>query len=134
MKDSKLRKIVREVLKEEIGPEMRYVATMEYYVWAHSDSEAIAQAKAQATDMNIKLDNQAAVTGIVKQQHGEIGNTPVEFNEGAMKMLKRTFGVGVSDEQAAYNKKHGLPNNWKGSKEGYYEKNGEGNSSPRGSN
>jgi len=81
MEDSKLRKIVREVLKEEIGPEIRYVATMEYYVWAHSDSEALAQAKAQATEMNMKLDNEAAITGMVKQPHGKFGNTPVDLNE-----------------------------------------------------
>jgi|ETNvirenome_6_85_1030632.scaffolds.fasta_scaffold09688_1 hypothetical protein len=28
----------------------------------------------------------------------------------------------VSDEQAAYNEKHNLPTNWRGSKEGYHEK------------
>jgi hypothetical protein len=81
MEDSKLRKIVREVLKEEIGPEMRYVATMEFYVWAHSDSEALAQAKAQATDSDMKHDNRAAITGMVKQPQGELGNTPIDLNE-----------------------------------------------------
>jgi hypothetical protein len=79
MEDSKLRNIIREVLKEEIGPEMRYVATMEFYVWAHSDSEALAQAKAQATEMDMKKDNQAAITGMVKQPHGTLGNTPIDL-------------------------------------------------------
>ena len=81
MEDSKLRKLIRETLEEEIGPEVRYVATMEYYIWAHSDSEALAQAKAQATEMDIKNDNQAAITGMVKQPHGTMGNSPVDLNE-----------------------------------------------------
>ena len=50
-----------------------------------------------------------------------------------LKKIKQKI-KGVSDEQLAYNKKHGLPDSWKGSKEGYYEKHGEGNSSPSGSN
>jgi hypothetical protein len=57
MEDSKLRKIIREALEEELGKETRYVATMEFYVWAQSDSEALAQAKAQATDLEMKHDN-----------------------------------------------------------------------------
>jgi len=81
MEDSKLRKLIREALKEEIEPEVRYVATMEYYIWAHSDSEALAQAKAQATEMNMKNDNQAAITGMVKQPHGTMGNSSVDLNE-----------------------------------------------------
>ena len=133
MEDSKLRKIVREVLKEELGREMRYAVTMDFYTWASSDEEAVANAKSIASEMDSKLDNQASILSVTRRESA-MGSTPVDFNEDAMKMLKRTFGVGVSDEQAAYNKKHGLPNDWKGSKEGYYEKNGEGNSSPRGSN
>ena len=81
MEDSKLRKLIREALKEEIEPEVRYVATMEYYIWAHSDSEALAQAKAQATEMNMKNDYQAAITGMVKQPHGTMGNSSVDLNE-----------------------------------------------------
>jgi hypothetical protein len=81
MEDSKLRKIIREALEEELGKETRYVATMEFYVWAQSDSEALAQAKAQATDLEMKHDNQAAITGLVKQPHGTMGNSPVEINE-----------------------------------------------------
>jgi len=29
--------------------------------------------------------------------------------------------AGVSDDQAKYNREHGLPNTWRGSKEGYHE-------------
>jgi hypothetical protein len=39
------------------------------------------------------------------------------INEG----IKDLFKKKVSDEQAAYNKEHGLPKNWNGTKEGYHE-------------
>lgn len=39
----------------------------------------------------------------------------------AMEKIKAKL-KGVSPEQKEYNKKHGLPLDWKGSKEGYYEK------------
>jgi len=122
MEDSKLRKLIRETLEEELGKEQRYVATMEFYVWAQSDSEAIAQAKAQATEIDMKLDNRAAITGMVKQSQGTIGNSPVDINEESMMKKLKLKLKGVSDEQLAYNKKHGLPDSWKGSKEGFYEK------------
>jgi hypothetical protein len=131
--NSKLRKLIRESIMEEMGKEMRYVATMNFYVWANSDQDAAEQAKSIASDLDMNLDNRASITGLVKQEHGTFGNTPVEFNEGIMKTLKRKF-AGVSDEQAAYNEKHGLPDTWRGTKEGYYEKQGDGNSRPSGSN
>jgi hypothetical protein len=136
MEDSKLRNIIREVLKEELGKEMRYAVTMDFYVWGHSDEEAVANAKQIAKEMDSKMDNQPRLKSIDRQLHGTMGSTPVEFNqfdEGALKKIKQKLS-GVSDEQLAYNKKHGLPDNWKGSKEGFYEKHGEGNSSPSGSN
>jgi hypothetical protein len=40
---------------------------------------------------------------------------------------------GISDEQLIYNMENDLPWDWKGSKEGYYEKN-EPKKYPRGSN
>ena len=130
----KLRKLIRESLLNEIG-EQKYAVSMDFYVWAGSDEEAVSKAKSIAGDMDSTLDNQARILSINKRQDAH-SSTPVEFSqfdEGAMAMLRRTF-AGVSDDQKAYNEKHGLPASWKGSKEGYHEKNGEGNSSPRGSN
>jgi hypothetical protein len=118
------------------GKESKYAVSMDFYVWANSDEEAAAQAKKFAKEMDSKFDNQPSILSIHKRQDAH-GSTPVEFSqfdEGAMAMLKRTFAGSVSDEQKAYNEKHGLPASWKGSKEGFYEKNKEGNSSPRGSN
>lgn len=136
MKDSKLRNIVKEVLKEELGREMRYAVTMDFYVYADSNEEAVAHAKIIASDMDSKLDNKASIVRIDKRE-GAMGSEPIDFarlEEGVMKMLRRKFARGISDEQKAYNKKHGLPDDWDGSKEGFYEKNGEGNSAPKGSN
>jgi len=133
--NSKLRKLIRESIMEELGKEQRYAINMDFYVYANSDEDAVAQAKAIASDMDKKLDNKASITGVTRR-FDAMGGSPVEFNqfdEGVMKMLKRKF-AGVSDEQAAYNEKHGLPDNWRGTKEGYYEKQGEGNSRPSGSN
>jgi len=80
MEDSKIRKIIREVLKEEIRKDIRYVATMDFYVYAASDEDAVAQAKAQASEMDMNLDNSASITSMMKQPSGTIGNTPVDIN------------------------------------------------------
>ena len=80
MEDSKLRKIIREALEEEFG-EMRYVATMDFYVWAHSDQEAVEQSRAIANNLAGEFDNRANVLSVVKQPHGTLGNTPVDLNE-----------------------------------------------------
>ena len=44
-----------------------------------------------------------------------------EKNDSLIKKLMRKL-KGVSDEQLDYNVKNNLPWDWKGSKEGYYEK------------
>lgn len=44
-----------------------------------------------------------------------------EKDDSLMKKLMRKL-KGVSDEQLDYNVKNNLPWDWKGSKEGYYEK------------
>ena len=99
MKDnSELRKLIRESIMEEMGKEKRYVATMDFYVYANDDQDAVNKSQALANNMNMNLDNQAAITGLVKQEHGTIGNTPVDFNECSMLMLKRDFsGENTSD-------------------------------------
>ena len=74
-----------------MGKEKRYVATMDFYVYANDDQDAINKSKALADNMNMNLDNQAEITGLVRQEHGAIGNSPVDFNEGSMLMLKRDF-------------------------------------------
>jgi hypothetical protein len=52
--------------------------------------------------------------------------------ESTWEKIKRKL-KGISDEQLIYNMENDLPWDWKGSKEGYYEKN-EPRKYPRGSN
>lgn len=78
--NSKLRKLIRESIMEEMKL-TRYVATMDFYVYASDDQSAATKAKAIANDMDMNLDNKASITELVKQPQGTIGNTPVDFSE-----------------------------------------------------
>lgn len=81
MKDySEIRKLIRESIQEELGREQRYVATMEFYVYAGSDEEADAIAKKEAYKMDMRLDNKASITKIVKQSFGTLRNSPVSLD------------------------------------------------------
>ena len=55
----------------------RYVVTLEKYVFAENDKEAIFQAQKQATDEQIAHDNRCSVTEIVEHPFGTIGNRKV---------------------------------------------------------
>ena len=55
----------------------RYVVTLEKYVFAENDKEAIFQAQKQATDEQIAHDNRCSVTEIVEQPFGTNGNRKV---------------------------------------------------------
>lgn len=97
--NSKLRKLIRESIIEEMDKEMRYVATMDFYVWANSDQDAAEQAKSIASELDRKFDNRASITSLVKQEHGTFGNIPSEFNEGVMKMLRRKLSGAPEEKQ-----------------------------------
>lgn len=79
--NSKLRKLIRESIVEGIGNKTRYVATMEFYVWSSDDQDAVKQAREIANNLDMNLDNHAAITNIVKQPYGTLGNTPIDFSE-----------------------------------------------------
>lgn len=79
--NSKLRKLIRESIMDVISDKTRYVATMEFYVLSNDDQDAVKQAKEIANNLDMSLDNHAAITNIVKQPHGKLGNTPVDFSE-----------------------------------------------------
>jgi hypothetical protein len=79
--NSKLRKLIRESIMEEIGNKTRYVATMEFYILSNDDQDAVKQAREIANNLDMNLDNRAAITNIVKQPHGTLGNTPIDFSE-----------------------------------------------------
>lgn len=55
----------------------RYVVTLEKYVFAENDKEAIYQAQKQAVKEQVTEDNRCSVTEIVEQPFGSIGNRKV---------------------------------------------------------
>ena len=73
-----LRKIIRETLEEQMKND-RYVANMEFYVYANSDEEAKIKSQSMAKEMEMKLDNQAKITKIIKQSFGTLGNNPLDL-------------------------------------------------------
>jgi 3-methyladenine DNA glycosylase AlkD len=73
-----IRKIIRETL-EELSREQRYVATMEFYVWAESDEEAKVEANRMAEEMQIKYDNQASIKELGNQPYGTMNYTKIDL-------------------------------------------------------
>jgi len=73
-----IRKIIREVLEEQ-SREQRYVANMEFYVYANDDKDAVNKSKALASDMNMNFDNQASITSLSKQSFGTLGSKPLDL-------------------------------------------------------
>jgi hypothetical protein len=80
---SEIRKLIRESIQEEFesSKETRYSVTMDFYVWANDDEDAVNKAKALAKEMDSKYDNRALVQSIDKQPHGTMISIPVEFNK-----------------------------------------------------
>lgn len=67
--------------------EGRYVAEMDFYIWANSDEEAKGQANQVAKMLDDKFDNRASVTKLVRQPRGTTDSFPV--NEGVNKVDKK---------------------------------------------
>lgn len=140
MEDSKIREVVRGVLKEYFehgAKEKRYAIDLSMYIYAQDDEGA----KAEAEKVKEMLDGTFGGWPNIKSLH----YTPTasgserqiyendESELSALDRLKLRI-KGVSDKQIAYNQEHGLPLDWKGSKEGFYEKGGEGVNPSYGSN
>ncbi|MEK6829586.1 MAG: hypothetical protein AABY15_05700 [Nanoarchaeota archaeon] len=77
-----VRKIVREILNEVIGPEIRYVAEMDFYIWAKDDEDARMQAHQMASDLSSRFDNRAKITKIGKQPSGTLDFFPIDPKSG----------------------------------------------------
>lgn len=60
--------------------ETRYVAEMDFYLYAGNDEEAKAIANTMAKEMDSKYDNKPRITGLFRQPFGSMDSTPV--NEG----------------------------------------------------
>lgn len=76
-----IRKIIRESIREVIQEEreQRYVATMDFYIWAEDDDAARAEAKRIAGEMDSKYDNQPRVTELGKQPHGTLNYFKIDL-------------------------------------------------------
>lgn len=60
-----------------MAKEKRYVMTVDCYLWANTDEEAIEKAKAIAAQVNNEQDSWPELTELVEQPFGELGNRPV---------------------------------------------------------
>jgi hypothetical protein len=141
MEEKNVRKIVREMLKEYLehgAKEKRYAIDLSMYIYAQDDEGAKAEADKvkEMLDKNFGGYPNISNLSYTPTSHGAERRI-YEGNEdsglSAFERLKLRL-KGVSDEQIAYNQEHGLPLDWKGSKEGFYEKGGEGVNPSYGSN
>jgi hypothetical protein len=57
--------------------EVRYVVSVDFFVWANDDQNAISEAEAIVNEIDLKYDNTPKITGLVKQEFGTIGNVKV---------------------------------------------------------
>lgn len=63
--------------KNSIQQEKRYVAVIEFYIWAKTDEEAIDKVKKECKEHDDIKDNKCELIKIVEQSFGTIGNRPV---------------------------------------------------------
>jgi hypothetical protein len=96
---------------------------LRYIYWTQSQMPPLDPEKKRAAFINIE--NQLNVKypapeGSIERLSAMIG----EVEEGIGSAINKLAGKvkGVSDQQKAYNKKHGLPSSWQGSKKGYEER------------
>jgi hypothetical protein len=77
----KVRKIIRETL-EEMAREQRYVAEIDFFIWADNDEDAQAQAQSIAAELDAKYDNRASVKTLGTKPSG-IGNfSSIDISQG----------------------------------------------------
>jgi DNA-directed RNA polymerase subunit F len=57
--------------------EVRYVVSVDFFVWANDDQNAISEAEAIINEIDLKYDNSPKITSLVKQEFGTIGNVKV---------------------------------------------------------
>lgn len=81
MKKFDIKKMIKEELKTSLREESqkRYVATMEFFVWAPNESEAKNEAEQVMKTVSDKYDNSANISDLTPQSFGSIG-TPIRTN------------------------------------------------------
>lgn len=62
-----------------VQKENRYVAVIDFYVYAHSDAEAIEKAKAICRHLDNKEDNNATLQTLVEQPYATFGNREIKL-------------------------------------------------------
>ena len=72
----------------DIPKQKRYVVTVDYYVWADSDDDAITQAKIRAHAQDIAHDDRCSVVSILEQPHGTYGNRHVYGENSSLSQHK----------------------------------------------
>jgi len=75
MKKSDIKNMIKEELKKTLKEESqnRYVATIQFYVWAPSEANAKHEAEQVMQTIEHKYDNSPQITGLVPQQFGKMG-------------------------------------------------------------
>ena len=63
----------RKIMEQE----KRYVAVVEFFVWAKTDEEAIEQVKEQCKEQDDKNDDRCELIKLVEQPFATLGNRPV---------------------------------------------------------
>jgi hypothetical protein len=79
--------------------ETRYVAEMDFYLYAGNDEEAKAIANTMAKEMDSKYDNQPRITGLYRQPFGTMDSTPVK-EYGVVKPLDKYYNTRVKHKKS----------------------------------
>ena len=72
MKKSELKSIIKETLKEVSNDKQRYIVTMDFYIYADDNENAIELAKHIAEKQVEEYDNNASILKIEHQPWGTI--------------------------------------------------------------
>lgn len=57
----------------------RYVAAIEFYVWAENDEEAVKQLKKKAVEQSKQNDDRCSALSLCEQKFGTIGNREIKL-------------------------------------------------------
>jgi hypothetical protein len=91
-------KLNKKKVSEDLDKPTRYVAEMDFYLWAKSDEEAKSIAQRMAGEMDSKYDNQPRIQKLFKQPHGTLGATPVNEDAHNTTQWKGGSFVSVKDK------------------------------------
>lgn len=76
---NEIRKIIKETLEESFK-QKRYVASIDFYIYAENESDAINQAKNIASEIDLKYDNKASLNSIGEKPFGLSNYKSIDFS------------------------------------------------------